>query len=134
MEREMGESEMLSEILLTKIEEFIDEDVYRRFSDKSDLIEILDETLAMIKELHIVYYYVIPCFPPKYNIFNLYKEKYLKHIYNIIIPFLNESELEKNPGQMIPVAKWLNDFDENLKKVGIDINTTDIVGVSYLFD
>jgi hypothetical protein len=48
------------------------------------------------------------------------------------MPFLNQTELEKNPGLLIPIARWSDQFDESLKKIGVDINTTEIKGVCIL--
>ena len=46
--------------------------------------------------------------------------------------FLNQEELEKSPGLLIPIAHWLSQFDEIMNKIGVDIYKTDIVGdISY---
>ena len=123
----------LSETLITKIEEFINEKFYRSFVDKSELNEILDETQNLIADLYLVQTKVVPCFPPKYNIFNVYKDRYLKNVYDRISPYMNESYLSENRGNLILFAKWLDQFNENLKKVGIDIKATEIGSVKFYF-
>ena len=123
-----SESEQLSEVLKSKIPLFINEDVKTRFQDKQTREEILDETLTILTDLYLIKTKVAPCFPPKYNIFELYKEKYLEHIKDKIKNFLNQEELEKTPGLLIPIAHWLDQFDTALKKVGLDIGETDFIG------
>ncbi len=43
---------------------------------------------------------------------------------------MNEEELNDNPGYLILFAKWLDGFSDNLKKVGLDIKTTEIGAVN----
>lgn len=121
----------LSEILVFKIKEFIDDKFHVSFVDKVGLHEILAETQTLANDLYLVQTKVVPCFPPKYNIFNVYKEKYLKNIYEKIQPFMNEKDLNENPGNLILFAKWLDGFNESLKKVGVEIKTTEIGSVSF---
>jgi hypothetical protein len=128
-----GEPDSLAEILVFKMEEFIDEKFHDSFFEKKDLQEILTETLNLVGDLNIVHSKVVPCFPPKYNIFNLYKELYLKHIYNKIQPFINEEDLQQTPGSLIVIAKWLDQFTESLRKVSVDIKTTEIGSVNNIF-
>jgi hypothetical protein len=120
------DGDTLPEILLLKIEEQLEEKFHQTFVDKKDLKEILDATLVLVNDLVLVQSKVQQCFPPKYNIFNLYKEVYLRNIYNKIKPFMNENDLKQSPGNLILIAKWLDQFDEILRKVGIEIKTTEI--------
>jgi hypothetical protein len=119
----------LSEILIHKILEFIDEKFHSSFVDKFELNEILNETQKLLTDLYLVLTKVVPCFPPKYNIFLIYKDKYLQNIYDKIQPFMNEEELNKSPGNLILFAKWLDGFNECLKRIGVDIKTTAIGSV-----
>lgn len=116
----------LSDTLIIKISETIQEKFHQSFVDKSELEEILESTLALVSDLFIVQTKVVPCFPPKYKIFNVYKEGYLKQIYEKIKPFMNENDLKTNPGHLILIAKWLDSFDEQLRKIGLEIKTTEI--------
>lgn len=126
------ESSALSEVLKGKIPQIIEENFSKRFSDKTTREEILDETLVALNELYTIMLKVVPCFPPKYDIFEVYKSNYLLHIKEKIKPFLNQEELEKTPGLLIPIAHWLDQFDDILRKIGIDINQTDLVAdVTY---
>jgi hypothetical protein len=116
--------------LVSKISEQIHEKFYQSFVDKIDLSEILDTILLLTNDLYLVYTKVVPCFPPKYNIFTIYKDNYLKHIYDKIKPFMNEEVLTSDPGRLILIAKWLDKFEELLRKVGVDIKATEISTVS----
>lgn len=124
-----ADEETLSETLVVKIQDFIYEKFYQTFIDKRELEEILDSTLMLVEDIVVVHTKVVPCFPPKYNIFQVYKEKYLKFIYERIKPFMNEDDLKNTPGHLILIAKWLDKFEEVLRKVGIDIKTTEIGSV-----
>jgi exocyst complex component 3 len=124
----------MAEILIFKIREFIDEKFFKAYTGKSNIKEILDESQNLIMDLYLVQTKVVPCFPPKYDIFNVYKEKYLKNIYDKIQMYTTEKYLEDNKGDLILFAKWLDLFSENLKKVGIDIKTTDIGSVNFLIN
>ena len=117
----------LKEMLKIKIEEGIVEDIAKRFKGLTDRDPILEESLKILSDLQIINEKVAPCFPPSYQIFSLYKAKYLNSIILKIKPFLDQKELEKTPGLLIPIARWLSDFEEGLKKIGININETDIV-------
>jgi len=123
---EEEEEESLPQVLLDKIPYLIKNDFDTRFADKKDREDILNETLNLVKELHIIYTKVVPCFPPHYDIFNVYKNAYLENIQTKLKPFLNQDELEKSPGLLIPIAHWLSEFGEGLKNVGIDINETEL--------
>jgi hypothetical protein len=122
----------MSELLIFKIKDFIDEKFHQAFVDKSELKEILDETQTLVNDLYLVHTKVAPCFPPKYDIFNVYREKYLNNIYEKIQPFMKDNYLNENKGNLILFAKWLDSVDESLKKVGIDIRTTEIGSVRKL--
>lgn len=135
--RNENDFDNLSEILIFKIEEYIDEKFHEAFYDKEDLQDVLFESQNFVNDLQIVYNKVVQCFPPKYNIFNLYKDKYLKNIYNKLKPYIDEKKLELSPGYLILIARWLDKFTESLKKIGVDIKTTDIGCVNlniYIFN
>ena len=122
------ENESLKETLKYKIPQFIKEHFQKKFADKGTREEILDETLVEIEELYTIKIKVVPCFPPSYNIFTIYRDNYLNLIKEKIKPFLKEEELENSPGLLIPIAHWLSEFDGILNKIGINLNDTDIVG------
>ena len=123
---EEEEEESLSQTLLDKIPFLIKEDFDEKFKDKKEREDILNETLNIVKDLHTIYTKVVPCFPPHYDIFNVYKKAYLENIQIKIRPFLNQEELENSPGLLIPIAHWLSEFGDGLKNVGIDINETEL--------
>ena len=123
---EEEEEESLQQVLLDKIPYLIKNYFDTRFADKKERENILNETLNLVKELHTIYTKVVPCFPPHYDIFNVYKNSYLENIQAKLKPFLNQEELEKSPRLLIPIAHWLSEFGEGLKNVGIDINETEL--------
>ena len=123
---EEEEEETLPQVLIDKLPFLIREDFDKRFADKKEREDILNETLNLVKELHVIYTKVVPCFPPHYDIFNIYKKSYLENIQLKLKPFLNQEELENSPGLLIPIAHWLSEFGDGLKNVGIDINETEL--------
>lgn len=126
------DNESLTNVLKNKIPSIISNSFANRFRDKSTRDDILAETLLAVNDLYIVKTKVAPCFPPHYDIFNVYKENYLTHIKNKVKNFLDADELEKTPGLLIPIAHWLDQFETSLSKIGIDISDTDFVGdVTY---
>ena len=123
---EEEEEEPLPQVLIEKLPILIKEEFEKKFADKKERDEILEETLNLVKDLHTIYTKVVPCFPPHYDIFNVYKNAYLQNIQIRLKPFLNQEELEKSPGLLIPIAHWLSEFGEGLKNVGVDINETEL--------
>ena len=120
------EEENLPQTLLDKLPLMIKEDFEARFADKKEREDIFNETLNCVKDLHTIYTKVVPCFPPHYDIFNVYKNAYLENIQAKLKLFLNQEELENSPGLLIPIAHWLSEFGDGLKNVGIDINETEL--------
>ena len=126
MMAEDEEEESLPQTLLDKLPLMIKEDFDARFADKKEREDIFNETLNCVKDLHTIYTKVVPCFPPHYDIFNVYKKAYLENIQAKLKQFLNQEELENSPGLLIPIAHWLSEFGDGLKTVGIDINETEL--------
>ena len=122
------EEENLPQTLLDKLPYLIKEDFNNRFTAKNNREETLEETLKMVNELYIIYTKVVPCFPPHYDIFNVYKKAYLENIQLQLKSYLNQEELENSPGLLIPIAHWLSQFGEGLQKVGVDIFETELAG------
>ena len=123
---EEEEEENLPQTLLDKLPFLIKEDFNARFQAKKDREETLEETLKIVDELYIIYTKVVPCFPPHYDIFNVYKKAYLENIQLQLKQYLNQDELENSPGLLIPIAHWLSQFGDGLKKVGVDIYETEL--------
>ena len=126
MMAEEEEEESLPQTLLDKLPLMIKDDFEARFADKKEREDVFNETLNCVKDLHTIYTKVVPCFPPHYDIFNVYKKAYLENIQAKIKQFLNQEELENSPGLLIPIAHWLSEFGDGLKNVGIDINETEL--------
>ena len=123
---EEEEEESLPQTLLDKLPFLIKEDFNERFKSKANREETLEETLNLVNELYDIYTKVVPCFPPHYDIFNVYKKAYLENIQQQLKQYLNQEELENSPGLLIPIAHWLSQFGEGLQKLGVDIYETDL--------
>ncbi len=123
---EGSDNEKMSDILLQKIHYFIDERIHELFFNKVELSEITEISISLMNELSLVQTKVIPCFPPKYDIFNVYCKKYLQYIHEKLKPFMTDSELEKTPGLGILLASFLDKFETALQKVGVNIYESEI--------
>jgi exocyst complex component 3 len=124
LERDVDE--LLSDTLIDKIQEQIYEKFHEEFLDKSEINEILETSISFGEDLILVFNKVVPCFPPKYNIFQVYKDNYLKFIYAKIRPYMTEESLKQNPTDLIAIAKWLDKFEDILNRVGVDIRKTEL--------
>ncbi|KJE94199.1 hypothetical protein CAOG_004879 [Capsaspora owczarzaki ATCC 30864] len=59
----------------------------------------------------------VPCFPPHYNIFNLYVASYNSHVSEVLLELV-ERELE--PSEILAMLNWMQSYTENLqKKLGV---------------
>lgn len=118
--------------LLEKIVFFIDEGFKEEFKEKTSINLVLDTTIKYAKQLVKVNKYVVPCFPPKYDILNVYKTIYLDEICKLVQPFITNINLD-NSADFILLSRWLDQFNEELKQIGVDINTLDIYGnINYI--
>ena len=89
-------------------------DVPEEFEDLLDFFKKLEnEIKAIIK-------HVVPCFPPKYNIKNMFVSEYINFMCGKVKKFLNEEHLKANPGHLISLATWLEEFTDLLESVDGD--------------
>jgi hypothetical protein len=98
------------------------------FKEKSSINLVLDSTHVYAAELVKVFKVVAPCFPKKYEIFDVFKVIYLDEIRNLISPFLDQikENEQKNSANTILLARWLDKFDETLKTIGIEVAYSDL--------
>ena len=118
-DNETGET--MPENLIDRLRQFTEDKFHEAFLGKIELNQVLECAQPLLAELSTIQQKVVPCFPPKYDIFNFLSEMYLNQVYNRIKPFLVEEELAKTPKDLIDLAKYLEIFKEHLRKVGIDI-------------
>ena len=116
----------MTEFLLERINFFIDEKLHDLFFNKQELSEITEVCNFLMNELHVIQSKVVQCFPPKYDIFNVFCKKYLNHIHEKLKPFMTETELEKTPGLGILLAGFLDKFESAMQKVGVNIYDSEI--------
>ena len=62
----------MTEFLLERINFFIDEKLHDLFFNKQELSEITEVCNFLMNELHVIQSKVVQCFPPKYDIFNVF--------------------------------------------------------------
>jgi hypothetical protein len=110
----------LKDDLFTKYKEL----VQRRFQDflkqidRKDLSDLLD-TLAFVPEdLHLIQQHATPCFPPEYQIFDLFISEYHNTVHETVQNILtNVAKLEG--GEILKVLRFAQDYLNEMElKVG----------------
>eukprot|EP00743_Colponemidia_sp_Colp-15_P008297 GILK01009008.1.p1 GENE.GILK01009008.1~~GILK01009008.1.p1 ORF type:complete len:786 (-),score=190.69 GILK01009008.1:548-2905(-) len=87
-----------------------------------DLPHILAHLSQMLEDLTVIQEDVIQCFPPRYNIFELYKEEYQQGITQALLPFLSPF-MPLKPGDLLLLAAWTEEYHYHLTRLGIDTET-----------
>ena len=98
----------------------------KRFEGKVREEDVLNETIEVLKDLNSIKTKVAPCYPEKYDIYNVYKEKIFALLKGYILKYLDEKIIEKESGYLIPIANWYSKFVELCKDLGDDPNKTEI--------
>ena len=112
---------MSMEIQLKDVmEELIDSEFDEKYGKVSNFSECLETTLYFAGNLTKVKKFVCPCAPPYLEILEIYKAKYQENFEKHIKPFLNEDELAKEPGKLVHLARFLDEFQMVLAEVGIN--------------
>jgi hypothetical protein len=93
------------------------------FTNLKDLHELLEATIQLSIRLYNINESVTICFPPDYNIFELYKSIYLQAICNRIIPIMRDDNLKSNLPEF---AKWLDRIEHVFTKMGLRIEETEL--------
>lgn len=60
--------------------------------NQDELVKTLEQAEKLMKELKYVVKYVVPCYPPSYQIFDLYFNTFKKIILDKIEPYLEKME------------------------------------------
>ncbi len=103
----------------------VQKSVIARFSaaleGKNTVEDVIGEAETIINDLPAIKEFVVPCFPPYFNIFEFYKNEYLERIEAQVSQHIpkTESTAAMDPGVLVVLASWFDNYGVLLGKLGI---------------